>query len=67
MSIKSDTKLTSVKIVKDLYNSFKHISLDSDLNLQKLVNRAILLYVENEEFRNKLNETDDLKISGSSF
>ena len=67
MSIKSKIKLTSVKIVQDLYNSFKHISLDDDINLQKLVNRTILLYVEDEKFREKLNDTDDLKISGSSF
>ena len=67
MSIKSDIKLTSVKIVKDLYNSFKHVSLDDNINLQKLVNRSILLYVEDETFREKVNNTDDLKISGSSF
>ena len=67
MSINSEIKLTSVKIVKDLYNSFKHITLDDDINLQKLVNRTILLYVEDEEFRKKVNKTEDLKISGSSF
>ena len=67
MSIKSDIKLTSVKIVKDLYNSFKHVSLDDNINFQKLVNRSILLYVEDETFREKVNSTDDLKISGSSF
>ena len=67
MSIKSDIKLTSVKIVKDLYNSFKHVSLDDNINLQKLVNLSILLYVEDETFREKVNSTDDLKISGSSF
>ena len=67
MSIKSEIKLTSVKIVRDLYNSFKHISLDDNINLQKLVNRTILLYVEDEDFRDKLNNTEDLKVSGSSF
>ncbi len=67
MSIKSNIKLTSVKIVEDLYKAFKHVSLDDNINLQKLVNRSILLYVEDEKFREKLNNTDDLKISGSSF
>ena len=33
MSIKSDIKLTSVKIVKDVYNQFKHVSLDDNINL----------------------------------
>ena len=37
MAIKTDIKLTSVKIVKDLYNAFKHASLDeNNINLQKL-------------------------------
>ena len=67
MNIKSEIKLTSVKIVKDLYNAFKHVSLDDNINLQKLVNRCILLYVEDEKFRDKLNNTDELKISGSGF
>ena len=67
MAIKTDIKLTSVKIVKDLYNKFKHASLDENLNLQQLVNRTILMYVEDEEFRRQINDYDDLKISGSGF
>ena len=67
MSIKSDIKLTSVKIVKDIYNQFKHVSFDENLNLQKLVNRSILLYINDEDFREKINEFIDLKESGSSF
>ena len=41
MAIKTDIKLTSVKIVKDLYNEFKHVSLDDNINLQQLVNRCV--------------------------
>ena len=67
MSIKGKIKLTSVKIVKDLYNSFRHTSIDKSINLQKLVNRAIFLYNTDEEFQKKLDDTDDMKISGSSF
>ena len=67
MSIKTKTKLTSVKIVDDLYNKFKHASLDENLNLQQLVNRTILMYVEDKEFRKQVNEYNDLKISGSGF
>lgn len=67
MNIKTKTKLTSVKIVNDLYNKFKHASLDENLNLQQLVNRTILMYVEDEEFRKQVNDYDDLKISGSGF
>ena len=67
MSIKTKTKLTSVKIVDDSYNKFKHASLDENLNLQQLVNRTILMYVEDEEFRKQVNTYDDLKLSGSGF
>ena len=67
MSIKSKIKLTSVKIIHSVYNKFRHISLDDSINLQKLVNRSILLYIEDEEFRKKVDEYIDLKESGSSF
>jgi len=58
-------KLTSVKILEDLYNKFRHVSLDDDINLQKLVNRSIFLYVNDEEYKKKLDDTDDLMISSS--
>ena len=51
----------------ELYSKFRHVSFDEDINLQKLVNRSILLYLEDKKFRNKLNSYDDLTISGSSF
>ena len=47
----ANTKLTTVKIVKDVYSSFKRISFDSNITLQKLVNRSINKYVEEEEFK----------------
>ena len=67
MSIKSKIKLTSVKIIDTVYNKFRHISLDDSINLQKLVNRSILLYIEDSEFRKKVDDYIDLKESGSSF
>lgn len=60
-------KLTSVKIISDLYNRFKHSSMDDDLNLQRLVNRSLFLYVHDDKYRDKINETDDLIISSSKF
>ena len=67
MAINTKTKLTSVKVVGELYSRFKHLSLDEDINLQQLVNRTILLYIEDDSFRKKVNEYKNLKISGSSF
>ena len=44
-------KLTSVKVLKDSYIRFRSICLDDDFTLQKLVNRAIFLYIEDDDFR----------------
>ena len=63
----SDTKLTSVKILKILYERFKVSTVNSDMTLQKLTNRAIDLYLESDEFKNKVEIHDDLTISGSNF
>jgi hypothetical protein len=67
MSINSKTKTTSVKIIQDLYESFKRLNIGDDMNLQRLINRSIFLYMEDEEFREKLEDAIDLKVSGSSF
>ena len=67
MSIKSDIKLTSVKIVKSLYNDFKHVSIDGNVNLQQLVNRSITMYLKDDDFKERIDNYIDLKESGSSF
>ena len=52
----SDTKLTSVKIISELYSKFKVEAMKNEFTLQKLVNRSIDLYVEDDDFRNKMHE-----------
>lgn len=64
---KTETKLTTVKIVKDLYSKFKRISFDSNITLQKLVNRSVDKYIEDETFRDEINNYDRLQESGSQF
>tara|TARA_Y100000034_G_C6528531_1_gene227683 strand:+ start:188 stop:382 length:195 start_codon:yes stop_codon:yes gene_type:complete len=63
----SNTKLTSVKILKILYEDFRVNTINSNMNLQKLTNRAIDMYLTNEEFRNELETHEDLTVSGSNF
>tara|TARA_R110000751_G_scaffold30919_4_gene78762 strand:- start:764 stop:961 length:198 start_codon:yes stop_codon:yes gene_type:complete len=58
-------KLTSVKIVDHLFDDFKVSSIRYKFNLQKLANRAVHLYLIDEEFRKKLHNHTDLTISGS--
>lgn len=67
MARENNTKLTSVKILKDVYSNFKQVSFDSDVTLQKLVNRTIERYVHDKEFRQEMNEYVKLQISGSQF
>ena len=65
MASKNNLKLTSVKIVDHLFDEFKVSSIRHKFNLQKLVNRSVHLYLEDEEFRKKLHNHTDLTISGS--
>jgi len=63
----NNTKLTSVKILKDVYSNFKQVSFESDVTLQKLVNRTVERYVHDKDFRKEMNEYLKLQISGSQF
>ena len=62
-----NTKLTSVKILKILYERFKVSTVNSNMTLQKLTNRAIDLYLENDEFKEKVEIHYNLTIRGSNF
>ena len=62
-----DTKLTSVKILENLYNNFKIKTVSNDMTLQKLTNRCINLYVNDEDFRSRVESDNQLLISGSNF
>ena len=64
----ADLKLTTVKVIKRLYDEdFKISTIQGGLNFQRLVNRTLDLYTKNEKFRKQLNEYTALQISGSQF
>ena len=65
--MKVEKKLTSVHILDDVYKKFKVKSIDGSINLQKLVNRSLDLYIKNESFRNTINNYSDLSTTGSKF
>ncbi len=54
------TKLTSVKIMIDLQKKFKKNCIEEDMNLQKLVNRSLHLYLSDNGFRKKIKTVDHL-------
>tara|TARA_Y100000592_G_scaffold12647_1_gene17762 strand:- start:1045 stop:1239 length:195 start_codon:yes stop_codon:yes gene_type:complete len=60
-------KLTSVKLIKGLYDEFKVKTVNSDMTFQKIVNRTLSLYLTEEKFKKKLETEVDLSISGSNF
>ena len=63
----NNSKLTSVKVIDDLYQKFRRDTVNSDMNLQRLTNRCIHLYLNDEGFKDIVDDTEDLTISGSSL
>ena len=59
------TKLTSVKILIELYDKFK--GEESEMTLQKLVNRSMDLYLKDEKYKKLITEHEELVESGSSL
>jgi len=49
-----EEQLTSVKVEKDLFNTFKIECVKRKFSLNKLVNRAMDLYINSEEFRKQV-------------
>ena len=58
-----DTKLTTVKILSELYNKFKKETIENEFTLQKLVNRSMFLYMNEEGFKDNIQST--IVVSGS--
>lgn len=57
-----NTQLTSVKVDKDLFDNFKVECVRRKFSLNKLVNRAMDLYLTNEDFRKQLSSYNNPKI-----
>ena len=62
-----NTKLTSVKLLKLLYERFKSVTINTSMTLQKLTNRSIDLYLTDEDFKEKIELHDNLMVSGSNL
>ncbi len=65
--MKEKTKITSVKILFDLYKEFKLSALSEEFTLQKLVNRTMDKYLKDEEYKKSIVEYKVLQVSGSNF
>tara|TARA_Y100000996_G_scaffold368582_1_gene315039 strand:+ start:51 stop:245 length:195 start_codon:yes stop_codon:yes gene_type:complete len=62
-----NTKLTSVKILENLYERFKLNTVNTKMTLQKLTNRSVDRFLQDEKFREEIETYDNLTVSGSNF
>ena len=59
---KKDMTLTSVKIQSDLFENFKIECVKRKFSFQKLADRAIHLYLTDEDFRKQINNHNNLEL-----
>ena len=62
MSAKKDMTLTSVKIKSDLFENFKIECVKRKFSFQKLTDRAIYLYLTDEDFRKAITNQINLEL-----
>jgi len=55
-------RLTSVKVEEELIQEFKEQSIRYKFSLQKLVDRALFLYITEEEFKQKIHNQTNIKL-----
>lgn len=58
-----DKKLTSVRIHPQLFDRFKESCTENNFTFQKLAERAIYLYLTEEEFKNRVLNINNVDIS----
>jgi hypothetical protein len=62
MNNKKEKTLTSVKIQSDLFQDFKIECVKRKFSFQKLADRAIYLYLTDEDFRRKITNQTNLEL-----
>ena len=62
MSNKKEKTLTSVKIQSDLFQDFKIECVKRKFSFQKLADRAIYLYLTDDNFRKQINNHNNLEL-----
>lgn len=62
MNTKKDMTLTSVKIKSDLFEEFKVECVRRKFSFQKLADRAIHLFLTDEDFRKQITNHHNLEL-----
>jgi hypothetical protein len=60
---KAEMTLTSVKVRSNLFENFKIECVKRKFSFQKLSDRAIFLYLTDEDFRKQINSQTNLDIN----
>jgi predicted house-cleaning NTP pyrophosphatase (Maf/HAM1 superfamily) len=61
--MKRELQLTSVKVHRELFEEFKIECVKTKFSFQKLSDRAIYLYLTNEEFRKTIHNQTNLQLN----
>jgi hypothetical protein len=62
MANKAKMTLTSVKVQSELFENFKIECVRKKFSFQKLADRAIFLYLTDEEFRKKVTNQTNIEL-----
>jgi hypothetical protein len=65
--MKNEVKLTSVNILKDVYLDFKKKTIETDMTLQKIVNRTLDLYNKDDNFKDIVDKHETLGKRASKY
>ena len=60
---KRELQLTSVKVHRELFEEFKIECVKTKFSFQKLSDRAIYLYLTNEEFKKTIHNQTNLQLN----
>ena len=62
MTNKKPMTLTSVKVKSDLFENFKIECVKRKLSFQKLADRALFLYLTDDDFRKQITNQTNLEL-----
>jgi hypothetical protein len=62
MSNKKEMTLTSVKVKSDLFENFKIECVRRKFSFQKLADRALFLYLTDDDFRKQITNQTNLEL-----
>jgi hypothetical protein len=57
-----DKRLTSVRVEDELFSKFRQECIRHRFSFQKLADRAMYLYLTNEEFKKQIHTQTDISI-----